>query len=157
MKKITGLAYKFANLGYRSIQALFGFKTLGPRAIVVNAQNQVLLVKHTYTADWYLPGGGVNKGESVQAALTRELMEELGLSLAAPAEFFGIYHNTHHLGTDDFPVIYIVRHYLIGDASSPEIEQKAWFDYDKLPTSVSPATRRRLTEFFTRSLQSESW
>jgi 8-oxo-dGTP pyrophosphatase MutT (NUDIX family) len=153
---LKSLAYKIAHYGYRGVQTVFGFKTLGPRAIIVNTQNQVLLVKHTYLADWYLPGGGVNKGESVQAALARELMEELGLTLQAPAEFFGIYHNTY-LGTDDFPVIYVVKHFSIKEASSPEIEQKAWFDYDKLPAAVSPATQRRLTEYFTQSVKSESW
>ncbi|MEM9842987.1 MAG: NUDIX domain-containing protein, partial [Pseudomonadota bacterium] len=36
--------------------------TLGVRAIVENAEGQVLLVRHTYTPGLYLPGGGVERG-----------------------------------------------------------------------------------------------
>jgi len=35
----------------------------------VNDQNQVLLVKHRYLDGWYLPGGGVDKGEELLQAL----------------------------------------------------------------------------------------
>jgi 8-oxo-dGTP diphosphatase len=41
----------------------------------------VLIVKPTYRANWLLPGGTVDVGESPLRACRREVQEELGLSL----------------------------------------------------------------------------
>ena len=51
------------------------------------------LVRHTYTDGWYLPGGGVKKGESFETALHRELKEEVALSNAKIERVLGIYHS----------------------------------------------------------------
>ena len=39
-------------------------KTLGVRAVAMDAQGRVLMVQHTYLAGWWLPGGGVDRGET---------------------------------------------------------------------------------------------
>lgn len=52
-------------------------RTIGVRAVLLDSDDRVALVRHTYTDQWYLPGGGVKKGESMEAALRRELEEEL--------------------------------------------------------------------------------
>ena len=49
---------------------------LGVRALVLDCQNQVLLVRHTYVDGYWLPGGGVEHGETLVHSLARELMEE---------------------------------------------------------------------------------
>src|ERR1700704_7126288 len=53
--------------------------TLGVRAVVLDADNRVFLVEHSYVAGWHLPGGGVEVGESFRDALGRELIEEGGI------------------------------------------------------------------------------
>jgi len=155
--KLINAPFYIATHIIKKLQSWLGLNTLGARAIVLNADGQVLLVKHTYQPHWYLPGGGVKKNESTKSAVIRELKEETGL-IVAPKEplLFGIYHHTY-LGVNDYPVIYIIKNYSSISAHSREIEQMEWFHYDKLPAMVSPGTKRRLMEYFTNAIQADRW
>ncbi len=51
--------------------------------LVRDRDGRVLLCQLTYKDDWDLPGGVVEVGESPPIAVTREIVEELGLSLPA--------------------------------------------------------------------------
>lgn len=150
------ILHKIANRAIRKCQSILGMCTLGSHAIVLNAQNQILLVKHTYQSHWYIPGGGVKKQESAKTAIIRELKEEVGLTVIGEPELFGIYHHTY-LGVSDYPIIYIVKKFSIENTDSPEIEQIGWFDYENLPEMTSPGTKRRLTEYFENSPLSDTW
>ena len=41
--------------------------TLGVRGVAIDADGQVLLVKHTYLHGWWLPGGGVDRASATSA------------------------------------------------------------------------------------------
>ena len=63
--------------------------TLGVRAVVIDAAGKVFLVRHSYVSGWHLPGGGVERGETLRDALERELIEEGNIRLVdAPAHEF---------------------------------------------------------------------
>lgn len=61
------------------------------RVLLVNADNRVLLLQGWDPANvaaggwWHTPGGGLDPGESSQAAAARELAEETGLQLTPAA------------------------------------------------------------------------
>src|SRR5579863_1128415 len=69
--------------------------TLGVRAVVLDTENRVFLVKHSYISGWHLPGGGVETGETLRGALRRELVEEGRIELAGEPQLFGVYLNSH--------------------------------------------------------------
>lgn len=52
---------------------------ISARAIIVNTENQMLLVKHHGSEFWSLPGGKVEKNEDLKTCLQREIFEELGI------------------------------------------------------------------------------
>jgi mutator protein MutT len=53
------------------------------RAVIENEKGQVLLVKRNHSTHgnefWCLPGGKVDAGETVEASLVREVLEEIGI------------------------------------------------------------------------------
>lgn len=69
------MANKFAQAIYKlNLVRNFIFRplTLGVRAIVLNDAGELLLVKHTYLNGWYLPGGRVDKGETLHCYMPNE-------------------------------------------------------------------------------------
>ncbi len=53
-------------------------KRLAARAVVLDNDNKVGLMYVSKEGYYKLPGGGIDEGEDISAALTRELLEELG-------------------------------------------------------------------------------
>src|SRR5258708_4660207 len=68
--------------------------TLGVRGVVLNGAGEVLLVEHTYMHGWHLPGGGVERGETAEAALARELVEEAGVKVIGRPKLCAVHANT---------------------------------------------------------------
>jgi len=55
--------------------------TYNVRAFVLDADDNILMVKHSANTVWVLPGGHVEEGETLSTALRRELLEEFGLNI----------------------------------------------------------------------------
>jgi ADP-ribose pyrophosphatase YjhB (NUDIX family) len=125
-------------------------RTIGVRAVLVDDDNRVALVRHTYTDQWYLPGGGVKKGESMEAAILRELEEEVAIQNPQIERVLGVYHSRRE-AKDDHIVIFAARAASSGSplerADLMEIEDARWFPLDQIPASASPATARRISEY----------
>lgn len=134
-------------------------RTIGVRAVLLDDEDRIALVRHTYADHWYLPGGGVKKGESIEAALRRELAEEVAVTDAAIERIVGVYHSPRE-GKDDHIVIYAARTAsaaALRPADPREIERVAWFAPDRLPEAISPATARRIAEYRAGTTGSGAW
>lgn len=116
----------------------------GSRALLIK-ENRILLVKHTYETQWYIPGGKVNKYECFDEAIVRELKEELGVTLE-DLNHFGTYNNFYE-NKDDTVVIFISKQFSVKGNKNMEIEAYQFFDLDDLPKDVSPGSRRRIEEY----------
>jgi 8-oxo-dGTP pyrophosphatase MutT (NUDIX family) len=56
---------------------------LSSHAVILNANNEVLMLKASYGAfSWGLPGGALEPGETIHDALHRECFEEMGVRLS---------------------------------------------------------------------------
>ena len=58
---------------------------VGVGGIVLSGDGRVLLVKRAHPplqGEWSLPGGGVEVGETLEAAVAREVLEETGMSVS---------------------------------------------------------------------------
>jgi ADP-ribose pyrophosphatase YjhB (NUDIX family) len=131
--------------------------TLGVRAAVFDTENRVFLVRHGYTPGWHFPGGGVEPGETLLTALSRELLEEGNIRLTGAPVLFGMYHNTRATKRDHIAV-YVVRAFEHGlRAPNWEIREAKFFPLDQLPEGTTAATRKRLDEILKGTPASEGW
>src|ERR1700730_13003949 len=84
--------------------------TLGVRAVVLDRDNRVFLVRHSYVVGWHLPGGGVEVGETLRDALRRELAEEGRIELSGEPALLGVFFNSH-VSRRDHVAVYLVRQF----------------------------------------------
>ncbi|WP_420333563.1 NUDIX domain-containing protein [Roseibium sp.] len=122
---------------------------LGVRVIVEDASSQVLLVRHTYLDGWYLPGGAVDRGETLEQAASREVLEEAGIATESAPRLLGMYLNREATGRDHVGLFHLsawkeAPTYLTPNA---EIAEARFFPIGSLPGNLTPATARRLSEF----------
>jgi len=132
--------------------------TLGVRAVVIDGTGRVFLVKHSYVAGWHLPGGGVEAGETLMTALTRELREEGNIELGGEPDFFAIYFN-RRASRRDHVALYIVRSFQQSAPPQPnsEIIAHGFFAPDALPPDTTRATRARIAEVLEGRAIAELW
>jgi 8-oxo-dGTP pyrophosphatase MutT (NUDIX family) len=121
--------------------------TLGVRGVVLDADNRVFLVKHSYVSGWHLPGGGVDVGENFGEALARELMEEGRIALRGEPLLHGVFLNSH-VSRRDHVAVYVVRRFHQDRAPEPnrEIVETGFFDIADLPPDTTLGTRLRIAE-----------
>jgi 8-oxo-dGTP pyrophosphatase MutT (NUDIX family) len=132
--------------------------TLGARAMVIDGAGRIFLVKHSYVAGWHLPGGGVETGETVFAALARELAEEGNIAMTAPPVLHGVFFN-RLVSRRDHVALFIVREFRQDGAPQPnyEIIEHGFFAPDALPDGTGRATRARIAEVLGGAAVSEVW
>lgn len=127
------------------------------RGVAVDAEGRVLLVRHTYLPGWWLPGGGVDRGETTQDAVVRELREEAGLIARAAPTLISIHSNERFFPGDHVVVFRLDAFDLGPRASQGEIAEVGWFAPDALPDDMNRGSRARLAEILDGAPPDPNW
>lgn len=132
--------------------------TLGVRALVVDDKGRIFLVKHSYVSGWHLPGGGVEVGETLAEAVTRELQEEGNIEVTEPPRLHGMFFNDRD-SRRDHVALFVVRAFRQASAPVPdhEIVAHGFFAVDELPNDTTAGTRTRIIEVLGGAPVKERW
>lgn len=120
--------------------------TLGVRGLVTDEEGRVLLIEHSYVAGWHLPGGGVDRGESAEAAVSRELEEEAGVRPTERPRLLSAHDNGRSFSGDHVLLYRVKRWTPVPATARGEILRVGWFAPNALPPETTGATRRRIVE-----------
>lgn len=114
--------------------------TVTAGAMIFDDQGRILLLEHVFRPEsgWGIPGGFLGKGEQPEAALRRELREEIGIEVQDVEMLFArtlprprqieIYFRAKAIGRPE--------------PCSFEIRNAGWFFIDDLPSELSRDQRR---------------
>ena len=131
--------------------------TLGVRIAVLNNKDEVLLVRHTYVEGWYLPGGGVERGETLEQAARKEVLEETGI-FANQLQLKSFHYN-NNASPRDHVALYLCKNFSVQNVFSAnrEIAEVGFFPLSDLPEGTTRSTRTRLAELFDDVPVSPTW
>lgn len=113
---------------------------VGICAVARDDQGRVLLVRRADTGTWALPGGTLEWGEELAAALPREIEEETGATWVAMGKVTGVYSRP-----DRDPRFHAVTVCVTATVSGPvrgpknpvEIREAKLFSLDDLPSRLA--------------------
>ena len=102
--------------------------------LILFCAGHVLAVRDRTTDHWFLPGGGLEHGESTLSCLRREIAEECDLPLPEELRFFGLLENRYQWESRDIHEMLIHFTGRLEGAAPPAIaEREAHLDFQWLP------------------------
>ncbi len=142
------LAYQLAHGLRRRWWRLSKPQLAGCRVVLLDSQDRVLLIRHSYgSGRWMLPGGGLKRGEAAITAAARELMEETACRLWRPIKLGMIAETLHGAGND----VHVIAGWTEDSpmADGREIIAAEFFALDQLPEHMPQAIREPLPRWIT--------
>lgn len=110
-------------------------------AVIERSDRRILIGQRrrgdTSPLKWEFPGGKVRTGETFEQALTRELREELGVTLTKSVEIVSVRHH-YAANPEELQIHFFAAQFAEPDVSPTAFEQTAWVlprelsDYDFL-------------------------
>lgn len=122
-------------------------------AVIWNDQGQILIDRRRQEGLlgglWEFPGGKVEPGETVEACIQREILEELGIEIAVGDRLVIVEHTYSH-----FRVTLNVHHcrHLSGDPQPLECDEIRWVTLGELDTYAFPKANVRIIEALRQNL-----
>lgn len=125
-------------------------------AVLRNGGREILLVQHRRkdgTSYWQLPGGGVNPGETLEAAVLRELQEETGLTGRVVRWLFAIPYRlgrstTFLVEIDDASTVALGTDPEEQDNAFQKLASVAWWPVAEVQDSPEVAVMRVVLGYF---------
>jgi 8-oxo-dGTP pyrophosphatase MutT (NUDIX family) len=130
--------------GFRIYCFIFRPIRMGVRVMMIQ-DDKVWLVRQTYLPGWFMPGGGIKKGETLEEAARREAREETGAELGE-LTLMGAYSNFTEWKSDH-NIVFICADFTVKSKPDGEIAELRAFALDELPDDIWPGHRRRLQEY----------
>jgi len=130
--------------GFRIYCFIFRPILIGVRTMMIQ-DDKVWLVRHTYIPGWFMPGGGLKRGETLEQAARREAFEEMGAQLGQ-VTLIGAYTSFLDWKTDH-GIVFLCKEFKITGQSDSEIAEVRAFSLNKLPEDLWPSHRLRLKEY----------
>jgi ADP-ribose pyrophosphatase YjhB (NUDIX family) len=131
--------------------------TMGVRAACFDATGRVFLVRHSYVPGWHMPGGGLERGETAEEALVKELREEGNLRIVGLPQLIQVYFNTSASRRDHVVFYRATVEQTALRLPDREIVECGFFALDALPEGTTEATRRRLAEVAGEAQPDHRW
>lgn len=120
-------------------------------AAIIHRDQHILLTKrpaNVHLANlWEFPGGKVESGESLEAALRRELREELAIDANVIDEFFT---TTHHYPEKSVELHFFNCTILSGEPRAIEVAEFRWVKSSDLHAYEFPQADRELIDRLAR-------
>ena len=123
-------------------------------AVVKNPEGRILLTKRAippYLGKWVMPGGKIDLGEPITAALKREVFEEVGLEIHVEGlvDVYEIVPSNEH--REHYVILYYLAVSRGGDLvpNSGEISEVIWADRSTAESlDIPDGTRHILSKIF---------
>lgn len=155
--EMSALRYRILTRIAHTVYIFIKGMTLGVRAACFDDEGRIFLVRHSYIPGWHMPGGGVERHETVRQALAKELREEGNLELIQPAELLHVYFNRRTSKRDHVVFFRCRVRQTAPRLRDREIVESGFFALDQLPEGTTSATRRRLKELADGTAFDDVW
>ncbi|MCT2398055.1 NUDIX domain-containing protein [Novosphingobium mangrovi (ex Huang et al. 2023)] len=138
--------YRLAHFARRQVWRLRRPAVKGVRVLAFDSQGRVLLVRHSYGSDKWMPsGGGIKAGEDPVPAAMRELAEETGCTLTG-ARLVAVIDEDLHGASNEVHIV-VGRTESVPRPDRREIVEARFFAIDSLPERMPRGLRGGIGEW----------